>query len=216
MDKAILITRPSYDDGTEYLSYYSSLVIKEAKEKGFLIKDFEGTEVNRKEVLKFLEKKDPSALFINGHGDEENLYGHKDKVLLSLRDLGLLRGKMIYARACSAGTVFGKEVTAENGGCFIGYKSPFSFWIDERHSATPHKDNTAKLYLEPSNEVMLSLVKGKTSLEAHNKSKKMMIENMQRMAKWGENNQPGAMNMLQVLWNNFEGQVLHGNDSFRI
>ena len=30
MNKIVLVTRPKYDDGTEYLSYYASLILKKA------------------------------------------------------------------------------------------------------------------------------------------------------------------------------------------
>ena len=103
-----------------------------------------------------------------------------------------------------------------NCGCFIGYNCLFSFWIDQKWSTKPHNDNLAKMYLEPSNEIMLSLIKGNTSLDAYEKSKDMMIKNMKKLLQMEEKNEPGAMNMLQVLWNNFEGQVLHGNENFSI
>ena len=33
MDKTLLVTRPKYDDGTEYLSVYALEIIKEAEKK---------------------------------------------------------------------------------------------------------------------------------------------------------------------------------------
>lgn len=207
----ILITSPKYDDGTEYLSYYSSLIVKEASIKNIPIKNFEGTEVNRENVFKFLQKRNPQGIFINGHGDENTLYGFKNSVLFSVNDVNLLKNRVIYARACNAGAHFGAKIVENNSGCFIGYKYPFSFWIDQKYSATPSKDNIAKLYLEPSNEIMKLLINGKTSKQSHEKSKQMMVDNMKKILKLEEKKEPGAMGMLQILWNNFEGQVLHGN-----
>ena len=37
-----------------------------------------------------------------------------------------------------------------------------------------------------------------------------MIKNMNKILKKKE--EPGAMGWLEVLWNNFENQVLHGNE----
>jgi hypothetical protein len=213
MDNVFLVTRPKYDDGTEYLSYYASLTIKEAENRGIKVKDFEGKKVNKEIITKFIEKVNPQLLFINGHGDETSLYGHDDNLLFSVDNLNLLKGKLTYARACNAGEVLGKEVVKGNDGCFIGYKYPFSFWIDPKWSAKPNNDNIAKLYLEPSNEVVISLIRGKNSQEANEKSKKMMLDNMRKILKLEEKKEPGAMGMLQILWNNFDGQVLHGNSS---
>lgn len=212
----ILITSPKYDDGTEYLSYYSSLIVKEASIKNIPIKIFEGTEVNRENVFKFLQKRNPQGIFINGHGDENTLYGSKNSVLFSVSDVNLLKNRVIYARACNAGANFGAKIVENNSGCFIGYKYPFSFWIDQKYSATPPKDNIAKLYLEPSNEIMKLLINGKTSKQSHEKSKQMMVDNMKKILKLEEKKEPGAMGMLQILWNNFEGQVLHGNPLARV
>lgn len=211
MNKILLVTRPKYDDGTEYLSCYAQLVLNEAENKGIIKKDFEGKNANREEVLKFIHKKNPKLLFINGHGDKNCLYGHEDKEIFSPKDSEILKKKIIYARACNAGENFGKEIVKE-GGSFIGYKYSFSFWMNEKWSTKPLNDNIAKLYLEPSNEVVISLIKGKKVSESDNKSKKMMVENMKKILKMEEKKEPGAMGMLQVLWTNFEGQVVYGED----
>ena len=73
MNKILLVTRPKYDDGTEYLSYYASLIFRETEDRGIQIKDFEGKEANKENVIKFIENKNPQLLFVNGHGDESCL-----------------------------------------------------------------------------------------------------------------------------------------------
>jgi len=103
-----------------------------------------------------------------------------------------------------------------NSGCFIGSKYLFSFLIDEKWSTKPLNDNIAKLYLEPSNEIIISLLEGKNSFESNKKSKSMMIENMKKILKLEEKKEQGASAMLQVLWNNFEGQVLYGNKEYTL
>jgi len=216
MGDIILVTRPKYDDGTEYLSYYASLILKEAEDLGIPAKDFEGKEANKESITKFIEKRNPRLVFINGHGDENSLYGHDDKIIFSSDNMLLLKDRIVYARACNAGTKFGKEVVKNNNGCFIGYKYPFQFWIDEKWSAKPSNDNTAKLYLEPSNEIVSSILNGRSSSYADERSKKKMLENMKKILKLEENKEPGAMGMLQVLWNNFDGQVLHGDALARL
>jgi len=136
-------------------------------------------------------------------------------VLFSIDNIELLRNRIIYARACSAGNLFGEKIVEDNGGCFIGYRYPFSFWIDSKWSAKPSNDNIARLYLEPSNEIVLSLINGRTCGEANQISKNMMIKNMKKILKLEEKKEPGAMGMLQILWNNFESQIIHGNSNSR-
>jgi len=213
MNRILLVTRPDYDKATEYLKYYASLIIDDASRSGLKLKDFQGNNANRKEVIKFIEKQDPALIFINGHGSPTELLGQDHKMLISedQKDLALLKDRIIYARACDAGSSFGEKVVDGNKGCFIGYKTKFSFWTDNDWSATPPKDKTASLFLEPSNAVMSSLIKGDTTKVANEKSKKMMAKNMNKILKMEARGEPGAMNWLAVLWKNYEAQVLHGN-----
>jgi hypothetical protein len=214
MNRILLVTRPKYDDGTEYLAYYASLIIKDADSRSIENKDFEGKDAKIENVKKFIKKKDPKLIFINGHGDTDCLLGDNHEVLFSVSsNLDLLKERIVYARACNAGLIFGKKVTENSNGCFIGYQLPFSFIMNEKWSAIPANDKTAALFIEPSNEVMHSLIKGDSAALANEKSKKAMIKNMQRIMKMEEKKEPGAMGLLMTLWNNYDGQVLHGNQN---
>jgi len=213
MERILLVTRPSYDDGTAYLSHYASLVLKLAKNKNIEFKDFKEKQANKENVLKFVSKKNPKLLFINGHGTKRTLEGDKGEILFSVdENLDLLKDKIVYARACHAGLLLGKKVVEDNRGCFIGYKEPFSFWIDGTRSSTPLKDKTAALFLKPSNEVINCLLKGKTTKESFEISKKRMVESMQKVLEFNKKKEPEAMGLLQVLWTNYQGQVLLGKE----
>lgn len=193
MNKILLVIRPRYDNGTEYLFYYASLVLKEAEKLNISKKDFPGKEANPNNVLNYIKKKNPLLVFVNGHGDADSLEGDEGETLFSIdKNIDILKNKIVYARACHAGISFGKKMVEKNDGCFIGYTSPFSFWTDDKYSATPSKDNLAKLFLEPSNEIMNSLIKGNSTKISNDKSKKMMIENMKKILKMEEKQEPGA------------------------
>lgn len=216
MVKGLLVTRPKYDDGTEYLSAYALEVIKEAKSENLAIKDFEGESANKEAIEKYLRSNQPLLIFLNGHGNEAEICGHRDETLFSLTNASLLNNKVTYARACFAGTSLGKEIVKDNGGCFIGYIYPFSFWMSNKWSAKPLNDKIASWYLKPSNEVMIRLIQGKTAREAHNESKRMMVESMKKILAIQDKKEPGATVMLQILWGNYEGQVLLGNGNLSI
>lgn len=216
MDKLILVTRPKYDDGTEYLSAYASEILKEAKSLNIEVKDFEGIRANRREVEKYLNIKKPNLFFLNGHGNENEICGHNDEIIFSLSNVFILKDKITYARACFAALNLGTHAVKDSKGCFIGYIYPFSFWIDNKRSATPLKDKTASFYLTPSNEIILSLLKGKTAKESDERSRKIMIDNMRKILVMEQRNEPGATGMLQILWGNYDGQVVLGNEEARI
>lgn len=212
MNKTLLVTRPKYDQGTAYLFYYASLILKKSKKLQISTKDFDKEMARRKKVISFIKKKNPQLLFLNGHGDENNIFGHKDSILFSKKDKNILKNKIIYARACNAGISLGKDIVKGNNGCFIGYKYPFSFWLDNTRSANPSKDKTAELFLIPSNEIMNSLLKGNPTNLANKKSKDMMVVNMKKIIKMNKKHAPGAMQWLKTLWTNYQGQILHGNE----
>ncbi len=212
MDSILLVTRPKYDDGTQYLSAYALEILKKVKGQ-ILTKDFEGKEANKENVEKYVKSKNPKLLFLNGHGNECEICGHKDKAIFSLTNVNLLKNKIIYARACFSANVLGQEAVKNSSGCFIGYVYPFSFWMDGERSTTPLKDKVAGMFLNPSNEIILSLLKGKTAKKSDEKSKQMMISNMKEILAMEQKNELGATGMLQILWDNYEGQVVLGNEN---
>ena len=212
MSNILLVTRPKYDDGTEYLSAYALELLKKVKGK-ILTKDFEGKEANKENVEKYIKSKNPKLVFLNGHGNECEVCGHKDKVIFSLKNVGFLKNRITYARACFSANVLGREAVKNNFGCFIGYIYPFSFWMDGERSATPIKDKVARMFINPSDEIIFSLVKGETAKKANEKSKQMMISNMRKILAMEQKKEPGATGMLQILWDNYEGQIVLGNEN---
>lgn len=213
MTETLLVTRPKHDDCTEYLSAYALEIIKEANKNNINVKDFEGKNANKQEIEKYLKLKNPKLIFLNGHGNENEICGHKKEVIFDIKNANLLNNKITYARACFAGLSIGKEIVKDNDGCFIGYIFPFSFWSSGAWSAKPLNDKVASLYLEPSNEVMLGLINGKTAKESDEASKKKMIENMKKLVKQKE---LYTLNMLKILWSNYEGQIVLGNKNATI
>lgn len=211
MKKTMLVTRPCYDGGTSYLFYYAGLVIKEAGSAGVSVIDLKRPRLTKEKFTEIVWDKSPSLIFFNAHGSEKAIYGDKlgdsEEVLVEEgKNHSLLDSKIVYARACLAAASLGR---ACNGGCFIGYNTPFSFVFDEQWSAKPSNDNIAKLFLEPSNLIVRSLLKGNTAEEAAEKSFNMSKKNMLKLLK--EKGEPGGMASMTVLWNNMTRLEVLGN-----
>lgn len=141
MKKSILITRPNYDDATGYLFSYTNKIIDLAKKGNISVLELKRPRLTREIFSKYISKQNPSFVFFNAHGDEKRIYGdkmnNKEEILIEEdKNHNLLNKRIIYARACWSAASLGKVCTKE-GGCFIGYKTPFSFWIDEKWSAKP-------------------------------------------------------------------------------
>ena len=218
MKNSLLVTRPAYDDATSYLYHYAGEVINYAREKDINVLDLERPRLTKKNFTKIVSDKNPYVIFFNAHGDSTCIYGDKidaDEEILIEENVNhdLLNNKVVYARACYAGASLG-EACVKIGGCFIGYESPFTFWIDANWSATPLKDETAKLFLEPSNMIVLSLLKGNSVREAVEKSVNLTKKNIMKLM--SDQKEPGYMASIMALWSNLEGQVVLGDKDMKM
>lgn len=213
--KTLLITRPDYDDATSYSFYYAGLIIKEAEERGISYIDLRRPRLTHKNFIEIVENKNPSFIFFNAHGDEKTIYGDKingeEEVLVEEnKNHNLLNSKIIYARACWAAASLGHSC---KGGCFIGYIIPFSFWINEKWSAKPSNDKTAKIFFEPSNLIVGSLLKGNTAKDAVDKAANLAKKSILKLLK--DKDEPGASASAMLLWNNMLGTAILGDKNMR-
>lgn len=214
---SFLITLPNYDDATGYLFEYSKEIIRFAVSKGKKALQLSKPRLTRRNVESAISKQDVNLILFNGHGDTDTIYGDKingkeEPLIRAGINHKILGKKLVYARACNAASELGAAI-AECRGCFIGYKMPFSFWTDERHSSTPLKDNIAGLFLLPSNALAMALIKGQTAREAYDKFIALSQGNMLKLLKTKD--EPGALASAMVLWNNIQGQTICGDESMR-
>ena len=211
MQKGMIITCPKHDDATSYLTFFSNDIIREAANKFLSIKKIGDRQLNLNEFSKILEKLDYKLLVLNGHGISDSIFGYKENAIIKLgKNDGLIKERLVYARSCDAGTVLGKECMKKTkNGCFIGYNMPFIFYMDSKWTTNPHNDCVAKLFLEPSNLVPISIIKGHSALEAHENSRKQILKEMSRLMKNKQEQETPFY--LEALWNNYAGQVIFGN-----
>lgn len=211
MNSSIFITLPRYDDATEYLSQFSIIIEKEAFNRNIAFKKLEEGKVNRKEFEKVMAKLDPKMIIFNGHGYEKAICGHKGEPIVEVGSNELLlKQRIVYARSCNAAAVLGKKCMAD---CFIGYNLPFMFYTNNDWSAKPLNDSTARLFLEPSNLVPLSLIKGNSAADAHEHSKNQVLKNINKVL---ASNREEAFILAEALWNNYSGQELIGDGSAKL
>jgi|SRR3989344_718360 len=207
-----LITMPDYDTATSYLCCYAEELVRFAENNGISISQMKRPRLRRESVEAVLIKQRPHLLLFNAHGDEQTIYGDKlgseeEYLIRESKNHQLLDGKMTYARACSAAASLGKTV---KNGCFIGYNQPFSFWTDITRTTTPLKDNVARLFLQPSNDLAIALLKGKSACAAADifisQSKKNILYLL------GKQDELGAMASATLLWSNMMAQEVIGNE----
>lgn len=167
----LLLTRPRYDTPTHYLFHWAGILIDEAKRKSIKVIDLDGEKAEQKQFHSYLAKQPVNVVILNGHGSRDAVTGQDHIVILSVGNgTELLKDKIIFVRACDAGTILGKEIMTNGAKGFIGYIQPFMFLIDKESFNKPLEDQLAAPVLECSNQVGLSLIKGKSAIEANKDS----------------------------------------------
>jgi len=161
MSKKLLITRPEHDDTTLYLSHWSKQAIEQAESKGMRVLDLHKNRANKSEVVSMLSKQKPELVIFNGHGGDNVVGGDKNEPLIVAgENENLLKEKITYAISCKSAKKLGPKSVDSGAKAYIGYDDDFIFFYDPNKMTHPLKDETAKLFLEPSNELIISLVKG--------------------------------------------------------
>lgn len=211
MTSTLLITRPNHDIGTNYLFYWSRYVI--VSPMGFKILDLKGTKANKKNLISYIKKHQPSIVFFNGHGSENTISGHNNETLIETnKNDDILAGAIVYARCCDAAKSLGLNCIRKGTVAFIGYKRKYILGYSPSCISRPLQDPVAKLFLEPSNLIPISLLKGNTVKMAYKKSQRAMLKNTQFMAISALDAQRDAA---PYLWANRKCQILIGDQTAR-
>lgn len=194
----LLLTRPRYDTPTHYLFYWAGLLIDGAKRKQVQCIDLEKDNAKKKKLHSYLAKRPIDIVILNGHGNQEAVVGQGEIILSIGNGSDLFEGKTIYIRACDAGTILGKEIMKKGSKGFIGYIQPFMFPIDKNYFNKPLEDELAAPVLECSNQVGISLIKGKSPTEAQKDS----LEKYTKMIdKYSSSEATNSFLLPILLWN---------------
>lgn len=205
----VLITRPNHDEATNYLYFWTSLVIKTITKKNITVYDLSSKKATQKNFVGYL-KHNPDFVFFNGHGATNLITGYKNEVLVDTNNVFLLsKTKIIYARACQAGKILGQCLINAGTKTFIGYTNNFVFLRIKRFITHPLDDFLAKLFLEPSNLIATTIIKGHSANEANNRSINAMRKNLRFTL--SSEAKPEEQAAASYLWSNINCQVLHGN-----
>lgn len=211
IQKTILITRPSQDNALRYLFFWSKKIIEFAQKKNFKVVDLKNERANREEFTKIVNKLKPNLTILNGHGDYDRVTGHDMKTIAKAdENPEILSETITYAISCRSAKKLGPEVVKNGNNSYIGYMEDFIFYYDHQKVNNPLKDEKAKLFLEPSNQINISLLKNQTSEKSTINSKKYIIKNIQKLLNT-DNNNPETSQLISALYWNFNNLVCLGN-----
>lgn len=210
MTKAILITRPDHDLITTYFFHWSEVVIKEAARKDFKVLDLRGNKANSDMFSSYIVKHEPILVVLNGHGNADTITGYENEPLIEAnKNENQLTKKIVYARSCDAAENLGQLCIKNGTLAFIGYTKKFTIGYTPSKTSTPLNDPVAKLFIEPSNLVPVSLLKGNTVGEAYRKSQEAMLRNFRFMLSTRATS--AQKDAAPYLWINRKYQVLLGD-----
>ncbi len=212
MSKSLLITRPNYEITTRYLYVWNKKVIKEATDRGIDILDLEREKAIKNEFIGRIKKVNPVLILLNGHGDSDCVTGHNNKVLVKVGDNEeIFKGKIVYALACKSASHLGPKSVEAGATAFIGYLKDFVFFNDDSKIARPENDKVAGLFLDPSNRLSISLVKGNDVFNASKKSKKLFAENIKKLLNSDNDSRDFSSSFIPYLVWNMKHQVCYGD-----
>lgn len=182
MTKTILVTRPSHDTTTTYLSYWAEDIIQIARTKSFKVLDLPSSKATRNLFTSYILKQNPQFLFMNGHGSPTQVTGHNNESLLDLSNTSVIKNKILYAVSCDAAKVLGSKVVTEGAQAFIGYEESFGFVHSTDRDCTPPKDKIVDPFKTASNAVPQTLLKGHSVNESYLKSQKQFRDEIRKHA----------------------------------
>lgn len=208
-----LFVRPSHDDVTSYLFFYSKELLHDSESRGFITLNKEKKDANAKTVTAVIEKNNPEFIMFNGHGSPTAICGDNDEVLVEWgKNNTLLKNKVTYSLSCCSAAELGRK-TADDATTFIGYVEDFALGMDIHCQASIQKDQRAKLFLEPSNLLVKSLLKGNLAKEAVQKSKELMKKNISLLR---TDPFPDAKDYVPYLFNNYLALEVFGNETAKL
>ncbi|NQV12732.1 MAG: hypothetical protein HQ530_00315 [Parcubacteria group bacterium] len=211
----IIVTRPQHDVTTRYLAGWAEEIIDLARKKGVTVIDLNKDKANKDGFVGRMKKVQPELVFLNGHGGDNCVCGHDNEQLVkSGENHNVLKDKVTYALSCNSGKTLGEQVAKNRNTTYIGYKDEFIFISDDRYVTRPLEDPRAKPFRESSNQVMISLLKGKTAQEASEKSKEKF--NKCRIEMLSSGSDSDSLQAAQFLWWNGRNQVCLGDTEARL
>jgi len=202
----MLITRPEHDKTTHYLSNWSKEIIDIAEGKNIKVFDLNREKAIRTNVEVRLRKLSCNLTFFNGHGNFNVITGHNNEpIIIGGENENLLKSKIVYAISCKSAKELGPRSVNAGAVSYTGFDDDFIFVYEPENISRPLHDNTAKLFLEPSQLFMKSLIKGNSVREGMDKTKKLLADNFLKAL--NDNDRDSA----KYLWWDLKHFVSHGD-----
>ncbi len=198
---SLLTTRPNHDLTTRYISAWAETVLDFARKHGNTVFDLAKKKAVRGMFESMMKKHNPDVVFLNGHGSDNAVLGQDNEPLLQVGvNQNLLKDKVAYALSCKSANVLGAESVRAGAKAYIGYKDDFIFQYSSDKISRPREDKTASFFLEPSNQVVISLLKGHNANDATRRGKEVFLKNIRKFIS-SQTPQDDVTTLRYLVWN---------------
>ena len=208
----VLVTRPKHDLPTTYLYHFSREVVDYCRKKSVSLVDLKGKEANKKSWQSYTGKNKLSFVFVNGHGNEDCVCGWDDEILIDKYEK-CYKDIIFFCRSCRSAKRLGKKLVKKGAKAYVGYIKDYYVLMSGKKKTNPLSDKTAKLFLDPSNLVAMSILKGNSVGEADKKSKKLLSKNIKEII---SSNMAGKDEVAAYLLHDLKCQVAVGDKEARM
>ena len=206
----ILITTPDHDDSCAYMRAWSQEIVELAKEKYPETIRLDKKSVTRREFEGRIEALNPKLVILNGHGSEEEVSGQgREEIILKFNENDeLMKGRIVYARACGSAAKLGKSCVEKGAVAYVGYKNDFYLLWDKNMITRPLHDEIAGPFMEVSNVIPKAIIKGNSIREALERTEEKLKDRIEYLE---TKRSFDAQFIVPLLILNAINQQIHGN-----
>lgn len=172
MSLTIFIGRCECDSHLKFPFNWANLVVEEAEKLELDIIDLQKENYTEEKTSGHIKSSNPFFIFLNGHGEVWCSRGYKrEPVLVANKNDFLLKNKIAYILSCNTAQYLGQVAYEKGCKAYIGYENIFSFTYMDKND--PLNDRIAKIFMEASNQIPLTILNGGTPEEAYKNSQKV-------------------------------------------
>lgn len=214
-NNSVLITQPNFDRTTRYTSAWSEFVEEFSLKRGNKTITLKGRRANRSEFESIIKKVQPQLIMLNGHGNDDNVAGQNNEILLESNSSSeIVKDRIIYALSCSAAKKLGHDCVIKGSRAFIGYSEDYIFLHNHPKVSKPKEDRRAELFFGPSNLIPISLIKGNNVKDSYHGSKSLLRKNILELLN-SETYNEDRICLPYLIWN-YQNLTFLGDENVKL
>lgn len=172
MTQTIFVGRCECDAHLKFPFNWANSVVEEAEKLELDVVDLQKENYSEEKTSRHIKNSNPFFIFLNGHGEAWCSMGYgREPVLIANKNDFLLKDRIAYILSCNTAQFLGQVAYEKGCKAYIGYEDIFSFAYMDKND--PINDRIAKIFMEASNQIPLTILNGGTPEEAYKNSQQI-------------------------------------------